>query len=175
MLRYRCVVCLVCCVQTPYPYKPYPSVHAPWYGYLFWVMASAGGYSRNADTQFTAAWIEKKAPPSPPAPAPSSSNTSDNSSSSGSTAPANVVTEKGSGQNNTSSSSSGSSNQTSSSSNDNKRFASPDALRAYWRQQLAAGQHSTQAGEQQQQQGRKLLQSTGACDANIKVGKQAVV
>lgn len=175
MLRYRCVVCRVYCVQTPYPYKPYPSVHAPWYGYLFWVMASAGGYSRNADTQFTAAWIEKKAPPPPPAPAPSSSNTSGSSSSSGSTAPANVVTEKGSGQNKTSSSSSGSSNQTSSSSNDNKRFASPDALRAYWRQQQAAVQHRTQAGEQQQQQGRKLLQSTGDCDANIKVGKQAVV
>jgi hypothetical protein len=60
-----------------------------------------------------------------------------------------VVTEKGSTQTATSTTSSGG-NQTSSS-NSNKRLASP------------------QAAKQQQQKGRKLLQASGPCDANIKV------
>lgn len=188
-------------MQTPYPYKPYPSVHAPWYGYLFWVLASAGGYGKAADTQFTSAWIERPAPPAP-APAPSSSNASSsaasNKTSSGSTSPANVVTEKASSQvNKTSSSSSSSGNQTSYQLMANKRITSAEAMKAYWREQLAAGQAKqqqeqepqqqqqdqqqaqTQQQDQQQQtqgqaqQGRKMLaamQTTGACDANMKVG-----
>ncbi|WIA13252.1 hypothetical protein OEZ85_006841 [Tetradesmus obliquus] len=42
--------------QDPWPY---PSVHAPWYGYLFWTLASAGGYGKAADTSFVAANVER--------------------------------------------------------------------------------------------------------------------
>lgn len=41
--------------EEPYPY---PSVHAPWYGYLFWTIATAGGYGKAVDTSFVAANIE---------------------------------------------------------------------------------------------------------------------
>lgn len=31
---------------------PWPSIHVPWYGYLFWTMAAAGAYGKTADTSF---------------------------------------------------------------------------------------------------------------------------
>jgi hypothetical protein len=34
-------------------------VHAPWYGYLFWTMATAGGYGKAVDTNFVAANVER--------------------------------------------------------------------------------------------------------------------
>eukprot|EP00775_Hariotina_reticulata_P014710 gene14710-14875_t len=54
-------------VQTNFEWKvpkgqppmPYPSVHAPWWGYLFWISASAGDYGKSADTVFVPASIEK--------------------------------------------------------------------------------------------------------------------
>jgi hypothetical protein len=161
------VVCLfVFGPQTPAPYKPYPSVHAPWFGYLFWVSASAGGYNKGADTQFTAAWIEKKAPAPPPTPAPApapapasnstTSATSTSTSSSGAAlknantgAPANVVTEQGSKDNKVYDKDG---NQQASSSNADKRLPA-----------------TTEPAKQQQSGGRKLLQATGPCEANIKV------
>jgi hypothetical protein len=42
--------------EEPYPY---PSVHAPWYGYLFWTIATAGGYGKAVDTSFVAANVER--------------------------------------------------------------------------------------------------------------------
>lgn len=114
--------------------------------------ASAGGYSKNADTQFTAAWIEKKAPAPPPAPAPASNSTSPTSTSSGAalknanstSAPASVVTEQGNKVYDKDSS------QQASSSEDKRLPASTDAAK-------------------QHQSGRKLLQASGPCEANIKV------
>jgi len=173
--------CLAIHLQTPYPYKPYPSVHAPWYGYLFWVYATAGGYNKNADTQFVTAYVDKQSPsgspapaPAPsssstkasapastsapssskdaPAPAPSSSSSGSSSSSSSSNAPAAVVTEKG--------------NQARGS-NSNKRLASAQAIKA-WQQQAKKQPRAPAKGEQK---GRRLLaaQQLGPCDANLKV------
>jgi hypothetical protein len=39
---------------------PWPSVHAPWYGYLFWTVASAGNYSSNSDATFVQTKVESK-------------------------------------------------------------------------------------------------------------------
>lgn len=36
---------------------PYPSIHAPWYGYLFWITAAHGGYGTHANTVFLPAVI----------------------------------------------------------------------------------------------------------------------
>lgn len=63
LLFFFSVPCSVCRVlQTKAPYVPYPSIHAPWYGYLFWVYSTAGGYNKNSDTQFVSAWVEKSSP-----------------------------------------------------------------------------------------------------------------
>jgi hypothetical protein len=45
-----------CCTQIdpatlPAP-VPWPSIHVPWYGYLFWTVAAFGGYCRTADASF---------------------------------------------------------------------------------------------------------------------------
>ncbi|WIA42782.1 hypothetical protein OEZ86_008721 [Tetradesmus obliquus] len=55
-------------VQTNYAYNvrpkepplPYPSVHAPWYGYLFWTIAAAGDYGRHADANFVPVWVQNR-------------------------------------------------------------------------------------------------------------------
>eukprot|EP00882_Tetradesmus_deserticola_P012264 GHRQ01012998.1.p1 GENE.GHRQ01012998.1~~GHRQ01012998.1.p1 ORF type:complete len:237 (+),score=52.89 GHRQ01012998.1:871-1581(+) len=39
---------------------PYPSVHAPWYGYLFWTVATAGNYNSNVDVTLVQAKVEHK-------------------------------------------------------------------------------------------------------------------
>ena len=49
----------VCVVQEGKEPWAYPSVHGPWYGYLFWVMATAGAYGQNADSSFVSANVEK--------------------------------------------------------------------------------------------------------------------
>ena len=38
--------------------RPYPSVHAPWFGYLFFMEASAGDWWRNSDTAFVSTWAK---------------------------------------------------------------------------------------------------------------------
>lgn len=58
---------LLCCVViAPLPPQPegrpplpWPSVHAPWYGYLFWTLMSAGSYGKDADTNFVAANVDR--------------------------------------------------------------------------------------------------------------------
>lgn len=39
---------------------PYPSIHAPWYGYLLWTVAATGGIGRAADATFVPATIDNK-------------------------------------------------------------------------------------------------------------------
>lgn len=41
------------------PPLPWPSVHAPWYGYLFWTAVTAGGFGRDADSTFVAANVDR--------------------------------------------------------------------------------------------------------------------
>jgi hypothetical protein len=158
-----------------YPYKPYPSVHAPWYGYLFWMTATAGGYNKNADTQFVAAWVERT-PPAALAPPP---------------APPSVVTEKGAtSSGNTTTTASSSSNTTTASSSGNKTAPTTGSnLRLAQGAQKPAGPApvkesakvpAAKAPTQQQQQqaakaGRHLLeakQNTAPCNANLKVRRR---
>jgi hypothetical protein len=37
---------------------PWPSIHVPWYGYLFWTVAAAGGYGKTADTAMVPVKVE---------------------------------------------------------------------------------------------------------------------
>jgi hypothetical protein len=53
---YILVILLAQAGEEPYPY---PSVHAPWYGYLFWTIATAGGYGKAVDTTFVGANVER--------------------------------------------------------------------------------------------------------------------
>jgi hypothetical protein len=39
---------------------PWPSIHAPWYGYLFWIIAAAGNYNKAADATFVQTKVENK-------------------------------------------------------------------------------------------------------------------
>lgn len=39
---------------------PWPSVHAPWYGYLFWTIAAAGKYNSKSDATFVNTKVEDK-------------------------------------------------------------------------------------------------------------------
>lgn len=40
---------------------PWPSIHAPWYGYLLWTVAAAGDYGKRADTTIVETRVESKA------------------------------------------------------------------------------------------------------------------
>jgi hypothetical protein len=42
------------------PPAPWPSVHAPWYGYLFWTVAAAGKYNSKSDATFVQTKVEDK-------------------------------------------------------------------------------------------------------------------
>jgi hypothetical protein len=39
---------------------PWPSIHAPWYGYLFWTVAAAGKYNSKSDATFVQTKVENK-------------------------------------------------------------------------------------------------------------------
>jgi hypothetical protein len=47
--------------QVPQGQPPlaWPSVHAPWYGYLFWTLMTAGAYGRDADSSFVASNVDR--------------------------------------------------------------------------------------------------------------------
>jgi hypothetical protein len=161
--------------QAP-PYVPYPSVHAPWYGYLFWVVASAGGYTRNADTQFVAAYIDRNPPaglrPAAPAAAPAAANKT-----SGPPAPANVITEKGAaGANASSNGAKASSNGAKASSNGAKASSHGAKASSNGNTTSANGATTssngatTSAKSGAQGRRRRLQQASAApCDANIKM------
>lgn len=59
---FGCVGC-VCSKQPQVPPGraplPWPSVHAPWYAYLMWTTAVAGGYGQAVDATLVAASFDK--------------------------------------------------------------------------------------------------------------------
>lgn len=55
-----CGLALCTQVRPKEPPLPYPSIHAPWYGYLFWTIAAAGDYQQHTDANFVPAKINNR-------------------------------------------------------------------------------------------------------------------